>query len=106
MASRRGLRWCRAGAVRVSHPQSFVAALAWASVRKDTLTAPCCGRYDRREIMNRPKLVHPGDPQAMTTPRRFQSAVGPKHGSSWTSDTQRSADLWNVNSEPRKHAPR
>ena len=80
--------------------------LACASVRVDTPTAPRSGSYDRREITNRPKIVHPGEAQATTTPRRFQSAVCPKHGSSWTSDTQRSADLSNVYSEPRKHVPR
>jgi hypothetical protein len=31
--------------------------------------------YDRRVITKRPKLIEPGAAQAMTAPRRFQSAV-------------------------------
>jgi hypothetical protein len=44
-------------------------------------------------IANRPNVLRPGDPQGTTTSGRFQSDVGAKHGSNWTSEKQRGASV-------------
>jgi hypothetical protein len=82
--------------------------LGYASVRECPLRLqrrPRRGRYERRVITNRPKLVDPAAAQAIIAPCRFQFAVGGKQGSNWTSDTHRSAAVSCVNSVPAKQVP-